>query len=89
MAIEYKRNLVVLSDIVAVDDAENLLQWLQKKPGAKLDFSACTHVHPANLQVLMAADVHVSQWPNDASLAAWLKSALAGRIENGRNDKNR
>ena len=76
MAIEYKKNLVLFCDVVSVDDAEALLEWLQKNAGASVDFSACTHLHPANLQVLMAAEPVISAWPADTGLAAWLKSAL-------------
>jgi hypothetical protein len=76
MAIEYKKKVVVMSDIVSVDDAEGLLEWLQNKPAAKVDLSACTHLHPANLQVLMAAQCRVTQWPQDSGLRAWLETAL-------------
>ena len=77
MAIEYKKKVVVMSDIVSVDDAEGLLEWLQNKPAAKVDLSACTHLHPANLQVLMAAQCRVTHWPQDAGLRTWLETALS------------
>ena len=76
MSIEYAQNQVLFKDVVSVEDAESLLEWLQKKPAAQADFSACTHLHPANLQVLMAANTKVSAWPADTELAAWLRSAL-------------
>lgn len=79
MSIEFKKNLALFNDVVSVEEAEGLLEWLQKKPAAKVDFSACVHVHPANLQVLMAAGPTVTAWPTDAALASWIKSALAGR----------
>jgi hypothetical protein len=77
MGMEFRKKLVVLSDTVGVEDAEKLLEWLQDKPTAKVDLAACTHIHPANIQVLMAAGVPVGAWPQDAGLAEWLKSALA------------
>ena len=76
MAIAYKKNHAVFSDVVSVEDAEALLEWLQKKPTASVDLSACTHLHPANLQVLMATRPAISAWPTDTGLASWLKSAL-------------
>ena len=76
MAIEYKKNRAVFSDVVSVEEAEALLEWLQKKSAAKVDLAACTHLHPANLQVLMAAKAVVSAWPRDTGLAGWLRSAL-------------
>jgi len=76
MTIEYKKNCALFSDVVSVEDAEALLEWLQKTSAARVDLSACTHLHPANLQVLMAAKPAISDWPTDAGLATWLQSAL-------------
>ena len=76
MPIEYKKKQVLFRDIVSVDEAEGLLEWLQNKPAAKVDLGGCTHLHPANLQVLMAAKSRISVWPNDANLRAWLETAL-------------
>jgi len=76
MPIEYKKNQALFRDIASVDEAEGLLEWLQNKPAAKVDLGACTHLHPANLQVLMAAKSRISVWPNDANLRAWLEPAL-------------
>jgi len=76
MPVHYKKNLVVFDDVVSVEDAEDLLQWCQKNPKAKADFSACLHLHAANLQVLMAAGVAVSAWPQDQPLATWLHAAM-------------
>lgn len=76
MPLEFKKNQVLFKDVVSVEDAESLLEWLQKKPAAKVDFSACTHLHSANLQVLMAAKPKVSAWPVDTAFSAWLQSAL-------------
>lgn len=75
MPIEYK-NQALFSNIVSVEEAEGLLQWLQNKPAAKVDLGACTHLHPANLQVLMVANSRIAVWPNDANLRTWLETAL-------------
>lgn len=76
MAIEYKKNLAIFRDVVSVDEAEGLLDWLQNKPAAKIDLEDCTHLHPANLQVLMAAKSRIAFWPADANLCAWLEPVL-------------
>jgi len=76
MTIEYKKNQVNFKNEVGVEDAELLLEWLQKKTAPKADFSACTHLHPANLQVLMAATPTITAWPADEAFTAWLQSAL-------------
>jgi hypothetical protein len=76
MGMEFRKKLAMLSDTVGVEDAEELLEWLQNKQAAKVDLSACTHIHPANIQVLMAAGVPVCAWPADVALADWLRPIL-------------
>ena len=76
MSIESKKNQLFFKHVVSVEEAEELLEWLQKKPSAKVDFSACEHLHPANLQVLMAARPKVLAWPTDPAFSAWLQTAL-------------
>lgn len=76
MPIEFKKNQALLQEIVSVEDAEGLLDWLQNKPSAKIDLTTCTHLHPANLQVLMAAKCRVSAWPADVGLRGWIEPVL-------------
>lgn len=76
MAITYKKNMAVFEGAISVEEAEDLLEWFQKTPKARADFSACTHLHAADLQVLMAASPPVAAWPQDEHLKIWLQSAL-------------
>ena len=76
MTIEFKKNQVLFKNEVGVEEAELLLEWLQKKTAPKADFSACTHLHAANLQVLMATAPTITAWPVDETFTAWLQSAL-------------
>jgi hypothetical protein len=76
MAVTYKGNVATFADAVGVEEAEAFLAWLHKHPKPKLDLAACTHLHAAQLQVLMAARLPIAKWPHDAALTAWLKSAL-------------
>jgi hypothetical protein len=76
MPIIFKKNKIVFTDIASGEDAELLLEWLQKHPKGKIDLSACTHLQPANLQVLMAAKCSIFAKPKDKLLADWIDSAL-------------
>ena len=76
MPIEFKRSSAVFRDVISVEEAEGLLEWLQRKPGAKVDLASCSHLHTANLQVLMTARPRLSGWPENAQLRAWLETAL-------------
>jgi len=87
MPVEFGKELAVFSDVVTVQEAEPLLEWLQSQVAPShpsIDLYACIHLHSANLQVLMAARPAVSRWPQDAYLAAWLRSAL--RLDAADND---
>jgi hypothetical protein len=76
MGIEFHKKTVRLVDIVEVEAAEALLEWLQKTPRGTVDLTCCTHLHAANLQVLMAAARPIGKWPADPGLRSWLQSAL-------------
>ena len=76
MPIQFQKNVALLSDFCTVEEAEILLQWLQKHPKAKINLSACRHLHSSVLQVLMAAHLPISAWPEDVELSRWLKVAL-------------
>nr|WP_315392736.1 hypothetical protein [uncultured Duganella sp.] len=73
MPIDYLADRALLRGIVSVDDAEALLAWLQGRGAACVDLAACAHLHPANLQVLLAAGARVAEWPQEPALRAWLQ----------------
>jgi len=76
MPIEYKKNQATFVEVATVDEAEPLLAWLQDKKSPRVNLAQCTHMHPANLQVLMAASATVTAWPEDEQFCSWLRSAL-------------
>ncbi len=76
MAIVYDKKKAQFTDFVSVEEAEGLLEWLQANPKGKLNLAGCTHLHTANLQVLMAAKPHIVAWPENPGLALWIRRAL-------------
>lgn len=76
MAIEFQKKVASFKDNVGVDEAEPLLEWLQKNPRGRIDLAACTHLHAANLQVLLAVRPAIAAWPKEANLLAWLQASL-------------
>jgi hypothetical protein len=76
MPIEFKGNRAIFRDDVSVEEAEGLVEWLQNRSTAKVDLSACSHMHTANLQVLMTAKAGIIGWPKNADLRAWLEPVL-------------
>jgi len=76
MPIEFRKRKIYFTGIVDIEEAEGLINHLQGKSGLTAVFSECEHIHPANLQVLMAAGVKVTAWPKDEALSNFLKSGL-------------
>ena len=88
MPIEFTEDRVECRDLVGVAEAEELLEWLQCWPAAQVDLLGCTHLHPATLQVLLAAGTRVAAWPEDASLRAWLETILKGAAKREEDDRD-
>jgi hypothetical protein len=63
--------VIVLDGECPVEDAEALLQLLQAQPEGPADWSACTRLHTAVLQVLMAAAPSMRGECGDALVARW------------------
>lgn len=82
MAIELNKQTAELKESVSVEEAENLMAWIQEHPGQPVDLSQCEHLHASVLQVLMAFAPTVQQWPGDANLKQWLEAALQPKKEN-------
>lgn len=83
MPLELGEGHVRLVGEIRVDDAEELLGWMQDRDEPRVDLTACTYLHTANLQVLMAARAFVVGWPADPGLADWLRVALAPHVPSG------
>ena len=79
MSIDYSEEVACLSGFLSVEEAEGLLEWLSVHPQGRLDLSACSHLHSACLQVLMAAKPALITWPTDPSLALWLRNTLSSK----------
>jgi hypothetical protein len=76
MGMDIHGNTLVINDILGVEEAEPLLEWLLEHRDGQIDLSACHHLHAANLQVLMALRPAITSWPDDPALADWLKIAF-------------
>jgi hypothetical protein len=75
MTIGRDGDTVLLEDVCAVDDAEALMGHLQAG-ATRIDWSGCTHLHTACLQVVLAARVPIHGTPANPLLARWLGPLL-------------
>jgi len=75
MTVHCADDTILLQDVCAVEDAETLLNHVQA--GATLiDWSGCTHLHTACLQVMLAAGIAVRGRPANPALARWASALL-------------
>jgi hypothetical protein len=79
MTIRRDEDTVHLDDVCAVEDADALVQELGAG-ATRIDWSGCTHLHTACLQVLMAAGVPMRGIPSNPALARWVAPLLLPRI---------
>jgi len=75
MTIRRADNAIMLEGVCAVEDAELLMDELHK--GATVvDWSGCTHLHTACLQVIMASKLPLRGVPANPNLARWVVPIL-------------
>ena len=72
MAVKYARKSVTLQGNIAVEEAEELANWLKQNPLATVKIAKCTHLHAAVMQVLLALRPCLQGEPQDP----WLRAAL-------------
>jgi hypothetical protein len=63
---------IVLAGDCPVEDAEPLLELLQKAPGARIDWTGCARLHTAVAQVILAAGRPTAGLCGDPWVRQWL-----------------
>lgn len=78
--ITFEAQCARLAEVVGIEEASTLLDWLQAHPEGQLDLSDCTHIHAANLQVLMVKRPTIAALPNHDGLRSWISAALPPQV---------
>lgn len=76
MPIRYEGTVARFDGACTVDEALPLAGWLEGTAGARVDLAACTALHTALLQVLMAVRPAVEVPPDDTFLRRWILPLL-------------
>lgn len=79
MTVRLDDGLIHLEGSCTVEEAEALLETVLAHPDLPVDWSRCTSLHTAVLQVLLAAGPVVVGMPEDPFLRRWVEPALARR----------
>lgn len=67
---------VILEGLCAVEDAEPLLQLLLAKPTPAVDWTTCSQLHTAVIQVILASGATQIGPCGDAWVRQWLAAKL-------------
>jgi hypothetical protein len=70
MTIRRADNVIFLEEICAVEDADTLLAEIQSG-AAMFDWTGCTFLHTACLQLILASSLPMRGTPEDPALARW------------------
>ena len=73
MAIKLGKKAARFSGVCTIDEAENLLDWVNGHQDPRADLGDCEHLHTALLQILLAHRVQVSRLPQNPWLQQWLQ----------------
>lgn len=68
-------------EVCTIEEAEGLLTWLREHPDGAVDLAACTHLHTALCQLLLAARPALLQPPGDPFLRQWVLPLLTNHGE--------
>lgn len=87
MPVTYEKSLARFAEVCTVEEAMEVQEWLGRHKAPRIDLSACTHLHTAVLQVLMAARPQLAAAPEDPFLRRWVAPLLdTGRPRPRRGD---
>ncbi|CAO3362549.1 hypothetical protein VH569_32190 [Azospirillum sp. 11R-A] len=78
MPIRYDADLARFEAACTVEDALPLAEWLEATAAPRVDLSACTDLHTALLQLLLAARPTMTAGPEDAFLARVISLPASG-----------
>ncbi len=76
MPVIYKQTVAVLEGSCGDEESDDLLEWLENTPEAKVNLKACQHLHSSMVQVLMVQRPEITLEPGDPEFARWLMPAI-------------
>jgi len=83
MPITYTEGIAHFEGLVGIEEADTLMELIQKQKEVPIDLTHCTHLHTAIVQILMVARAPIQSWPTNAQLTMWLKTALENSTKEG------
>ncbi len=78
MPVEFKNNTAKFIDVITVEDAETLFNWLIEKKKPKIDLSELNHIHTACLQLLLVFKPEITKLSDNEDLRQLLDFLYKG-----------
>ncbi len=78
MPLELGDTTATLTDVVTVDEVEQLAGWLRTTPRPRINLRKCNHLHTGAFQALLRFQPKVTAAPTDPFLAGQVLPLLAG-----------
>jgi len=88
MPLLYEKNTVRFVDTCTVDEALEFQEWLGVAEAPRVDLSACTHLHTALFQILLAVRPKRIGSPVDPFLARWVEPLLSAASVAGKDGRS-
>jgi hypothetical protein len=76
VALDFHDDRVALIGVCAAEEALELVDWLCRVERPTADLSACTNLHAAILQTLLAYQPVIAAPPTDPFLVRWILPLL-------------
>ena len=78
MPLELHESGATLTDVITVDEVEQLAAWLRETPKPKVNLKRCNHLHTGAFQAMLRFRPKITAAPADAFLATQVLPLLAG-----------
>jgi hypothetical protein len=82
MPVVFTATTARFEDVCTVEEGLPLCEFLKSGEALQVDLAACSFLHTALLQLLLAARPILASPPTDPYLARWVGPLLAGEQEN-------
>lgn len=77
MPIAFNGQVIEMEGACTIEEADALLAFLERTPGAKVSLRGCEHLHTALLQILVARRVPLTGEVYSPFLWKWIAPLLA------------
>lgn len=76
MPVRYEEDTIHMDGFCAIDEAEELVRFLEEHPKSRVELSQCQHMHTALLQLLLSYRVELRGEAYNPFISKWIVPLL-------------